>query len=88
MTKEEVKAIRNKLPGKNGTMTKFEFAIALNVSIDSVISWENGRRNVSRISAEKIVGYAKRHGISIGDEKLPAKTIKQTLNDILGIGDK
>lgn len=63
MKKEKVKEIRNKLG-----LTKFRFATELNISIDLVISMENGRRNVSRITSEKIADYAKVHGVSIGDK--------------------
>lgn len=63
MSKEEVIEIRDKLE-----MTKFNFAVALNVSYDLITSIINGRRKVSRITAEKIEGLAKSRGISIGDE--------------------
>jgi DNA-binding transcriptional regulator YiaG len=54
MTKERIKEVRESLE-----MTRQEFATALNASMDSVEAWENGRRNISSVFAEKVQELAR-----------------------------
>lgn len=73
MTSKQIKQIRENL-GFN----QVEFAMAINASVSSVTSWEQGKRNISRIYAEKVRELAENDVVSV-------KTITLRSNETLVI---
>lgn len=62
-----VRRLRSKLG-----LTQEELAHELGITVGTVNRWENGRFRPSKLARSTILEFAKKHGISLDQETLPA----------------
>lgn len=60
MTGQDIKAIRNKL-----LLLQQELADDLGLHIETIKSWEQGRRNISIKSQRLVLEYCKKKGVEL-----------------------